>query len=481
LKIRWDTNWKWGCLTSEFTETFWTGGEEHRTDTSTGEPETVDCAIGRSVDPNYSPGSDTAIRWLEKALTLNQGSPELTSEELTLVYYHLAVLYLKQGDAPNSHRYLGLIEDLAGADIEIAANLWAEIQPLLLVGELKYYSLCEAAHRLALPLSDVSPHGDVYVYEYKGTDAGYKVPLCDPFGVQLETLNGLIFEQDEDSLRSAILDAGLPLVEIIQVSLPGNQIGWTVVLDEFAFVSPFGFSDGTGKSLYGFFGGRGWAWINTFGGPIDFQSISQDWNNDGLPEIGFAAGKFGWEYGCEDQNTGYEVVWIADVKQSITVTSHGIYCFPDNLPFDWDFIALDKDGDAFSDWALDQLYWTSGSIDTIQSEFQVAAWKVTISESREIIEVGSVSTGLSDLDRRFFDSTNRAVFRSELLDLINQWSVEISPLGDHVNAHLRYLLALTYEAEGDEIHAVETFYALWADHPDTLWGQLAAARLELKP
>lgn len=47
-------------------------------------------------------------------------------------------------------------------------------------------------------------------------------------------------------------------------------------------------------------------------------------------------------------------------------------------------------------------------------------------------------------------------------------------------SQLFILESLTYELDGDVPHAVELFYDIWLNHPDTLWASLAASRLILK-
>jgi hypothetical protein len=45
---------------------------------------------------------------------------------------------------------------------------------------------------------------------------------------------------------------------------------------------------------------------------------------------------------------------------------------------------------------------------------------------------------------------------------------------------LLYLLGLAYELTGDEVHAVQTYWTLWREHPESVYARLAKAKLELK-
>jgi hypothetical protein len=81
----------------------------------------------------------------------------------------------------------------------------------------------------------------------------------------------------------------------------------------------------------------------------------------------------------------------------------------------------------------------------------------------------------------FFTSPTPALLRPALEYYRTRWGTGDDPASAQIYAHLTYLLALTCELEGDETQAVALFYDLWANHPDTLWAYLAAARLTLKP
>ncbi len=52
--------------------------------------------------------------------------------------------------------------------------------------------------------------------------------------------------------------------------------------------------------------------------------------------------------------------------------------------------------------------------------------------------------------------------------------------GNRSNRATPFVSVYSYELEGDEAAAVELFYDIWTNHPDTLWAHLAASRLALK-
>ncbi len=51
--------------------------------------------------------------------------------------------------------------------------------------------------------------------------------------------------------------------------------------------------------------------------------------------------------------------------------------------------------------------------------------------------------------------------------------------GNRSNRATPFVSVYSYELEGDEAAAVELFYDIWTNHPDTLWAHLAASRLAL--
>ena len=51
-------------------------------------------------------------------------------------------------------------------------------------------------------------------------------------------------------------------------------------------------------------------------------------------------------------------------------------------------------------------------------------------------------------------------------------------MGDEC-AQLEYLLGLAYELSGNERYAVNTYWWLWHDYPDTIYAVLAGHKLEM--
>jgi hypothetical protein len=43
-----------------------------------------------------------------------------------------------------------------------------------------------------------------------------------------------------------------------------------------------------------------------------------------------------------------------------------------------------------------------------------------------------------------------------------------------------YLLGLAYELAGDEVHAVQTYWKLWREAPESAYARLAQAKLEFR-
>jgi hypothetical protein len=84
---------------------------------------------------------------------------------------------------------------------------------------------------------------------------------------------------------------------------------------------------------------------------------------------------------------------------------------------------------------------------------------------------------IHQLNKSFLSSNNSHELRSEIKSFRERWGSN-DVFGININAQLGYLLALSYEIEGDENIAVEFFFDIWQNQPETIWAYLSASRLE---
>jgi hypothetical protein len=90
---------------------------------------------------------------------------------------------------------------------------------------------------------------------------------------------------------------------------------------------------------------------------------------------------------------------------------------------------------------------------------------------------GSSVTELGD--KLFFEGQSIEEFTNSLLVHPIQYTICTQYCDE--NLLYEYLLALSYELQGDEQEAVNRYYALWTSYPDSLYARMAAAKLKLLP
>ncbi len=484
LKINYHVTWNWGCETDETEIYTWKNGKEKMVFNAMGEPSTVQCAIGRTtVFSDYAtmkkPDNATAIRWLKLALRLNDESAELRPEELVYIYYRLGLLYALNGQDASARQYLELIQAVSlKGQAEIATYLWEAIEPLMIQTNISPYLLCKASIDVSLPIDNYGVWGDIAQYPYLGLLDGYPTPLCDMDSLQLDVLSQLTFSST-DSLETALQTAELPLVLVQPVPLQKQIPGWLVVVEEVDQGSKW--DDTTfipnGLIVYGYLRGYGWEEITTLSTKKDFRWINQDFTGDGFPELGLAVQAEIND--CEVDTLAYNILVTSRIGGGVYDSERKTVCIHEMADFDWDTILVDKDKDGLSDFVVEAFFNSLDDRNLLNENPPDIPWILSWRQWQEISPLFSKRDILTSLDNQFF--TSPSLLRPDLEFYRTRWGTGDDPASEQIYAHLTYLLALTYELEGDETQAVALYYDIWTNHPDTLWAYLAASRLELKP
>ena len=480
LRIVETTYGPWDCETEVTTTYEWHQGIEH-IEQDTPDP-TIGCLIGQAVDPYEPLELSVAIQWLENALKLNEATLTLKPEDLIYVYYRLALLNALEGEDVIARQYANRIKAASTrGETEIANHLWNQIKPLLSNSNLSPYLLCKASEDIALPVTDIDIFGEIFSYPYSGYLEGFPIPLCETHRIQLTILNDLKFTSTL-SLELALQNADLPLIRVEQIPLSNSQLAFVVLIQEQGTeeVHP-GLDEITnydGILVYGYLEGYGWTHLTTFLSAGDFHPINTDLTGDGIPEIGFAVqGGYG---NCTYDEEEYQMVLISGIGYGYIATIEDDSVCVNEIPgFDWLAFAVDRNKDGLSDWVIRQTFSALDDPSLLGEEPVNVPWVMSFRFWRYIPEIEKDKI-LDDLHNRFFTSLTPSLLRPDIEFYRSRWGAGDDPTSEQIHAHLTYLLALTYELEGDETRAVALFYDLWANHPDTLWAYLAASRLEPK-
>ncbi len=472
--------WAWDCTTEDVTTYSWAGGIEHVTP-NLHQLESIQCLIAEAVDIYEPPETPVAILWLERALSLDISQNTLRPEERNYVYYKLALLNLLEGKTSAARYHLSFIQAASDQGTpEIAVNLWGEIEPLPGADKLVPYSLCLASQNLALTITDISIFGDIYSYPYQGFEPGYSTPLCESTDLTLEILDGLSFNSYA-SLETALQSAGLTVNQIVTVTLSEPSTAFLVILQETNTPHEYGYDYpyDPSKSLRAFGYLEGYGWQYQFYLPPDFKilAVNSDVTGDGINEIGYAYRKV-YEY-CSPEEDSYDIAIISGIGFGYADIVNMSVCVNEIGGFHWENFLEDKNGDGLSDWIVKTRFSVLDDPSLIAEAPVEIPWLLDWNAWRTLPEHNK-RTLVTDLHTRFLTSPSPASLRPEIEFYRDRWGAGDDEISSQIYAHLTYLLALTYELEGDETTAVELFHDIWANHPNTLWAQLAASRLQLK-
>jgi hypothetical protein len=472
----------WGCQYETSKDYQWIRGKESVTYADVPEPDTIECSIARAVDPDALPENRDAIRWLNYAYTHGDLSPETQ----VYVLFRLALMHTLEGEGRSAENSLNLMMELAANEAHpITVALTEQIQPLLEEDQILPYKLCLAAENIALPSSEISYFSfRPYSYPYEGLPDGYPTTLCDTRQIQKEVLQALEFDSSL-SPETALRAAGVSVLAVEQV--PPSSLGnaWLAIIEDDSADFWYGneWNDDNKVYILRYFENEGWDMIADFDHPDYLEWVNKDFTGDGVPEVAIAYKYNDPEYtSCELAEDQYEVYIISRVVGEWTVSYFdNEVCLLMNIPFFFGNLIQDKNSDGMVDWVVDHLEEENYDVSLLQTIPPTSPLVLhSLYYGNDLDLLINKTAILADLTDRFFTFPTPSTLRPDLEFYRARWGVGADPTDSQIYAHITYLLALTYELEGDETHAVELFYDIWVNHQDTLYAYLAASRLELK-
>ena len=483
----------WECQVTSVSEYQWRNGIQSVTDAPLSVPDTAICDIARAMDSQDTPDRETQIRLLNQAFD-HPGN--LSTEYQVFVLYRLALLYALEENDAVSRKSIERISDIAQAGVNpIATNLITQIQPLLTENLIFPYKLCLATENIAkdIPEDLWSPITGALAYPYEGYSAGYPSPLCDTREIQMEVLNkiDLPSEISPETVETQLIKAGISIRLVQPIENQDSIIGWLILIDN---TNPDYPADNAGADRFPTndytyavwkIGNQDWQILTTFDLVENRDSIfvnSSDLTGDGIPEISIAYPNLSLlETDCIDNNIPYTLRTMTAIKDNWLVDYSETICQPADTSTDFKTILQDKNGDGIVDRTaayFEEKEFEAGLMDLeLLSEIpNENPWMVSRSPYWEIMQYINKAYILEDLNARFFETTNPADLQSEIEFYRDRWGTD-DEIGRNIRANLNYLLGLSFELEGEKASAVELYFNIWRDQPDTIWSYLAASKV----
>jgi hypothetical protein len=472
----------WDCTIQSLQYYQWVGGQESVIETKTQIPDSSTCAIAQSF-MEQSSNRNVAIQLLRHALDL---ANNLSPEYQVYILYRLALLSALSGDDSNAREFIDRIAVFSLKDnTKIATAIMKEIEPLLGEDIIYPYKLCLSAEAIALDIpANFFVNGALtpYAYPYQGFSKGYPEPLCDTRQIQITALSAIQFNPEKSPVPQ-LLEAGFPVKYASPIPV-NKSTGWFVLIEDdnpdFLIDQPLELRDNDQLTCFRFTKEQGWMELLALEFTYDTITIDdKDVTGDGIPEINIVY-PFLYQSDCGRDETPYSFFITTAIYKNWILSYNDpqrYICQSNDQPSNIFPFLVDLNNDGFSDWIIqnleDQLYDVSllGEI-SIQNH-----WLVHNLPASDLDSIINKRVIIHQLNKSFLSSNNSHELRSEIKSFRERWGSN-DVFGININAQLGYLLALSYEIEGDENIAVEFFFDIWQNQPETIWAYLSASRLE---
>ncbi len=469
LQLKVDVNQPWNCVYQEIYTLRWPDGVPQRIKSTTLDPHSPACLLGH-VSPGYniSNGSLAEVfSLLDRAIAGFNPLNQATLPALSYAHYEMALLEAIRGNDAQARRHVTLMAQELAEDPATVSYLKSRLEGLLSLPRIPAADLCSLGYN--------APEETFHTWW-----AGFRYPgfiavtdsICSPGAVLDLTVKNLSTAGD-GSPKDLLMTSGLQVQSQQEIRLPGTQkTFWLAIVD-------LGTDSHLVIGLVPTESGPHWEILDSFyqvkGQPLWLNS---DVNGDGAPEI--AAALPSTEQGnCAPEEQAYQV-WIA----GRFLPAHAHYastridiCQPSGQALDLEALFADANGDGLSDRLVKEL---SGYFSAQTAE--LPAWpegKTFWYKDLEVIGKFSATQKTEDpILSALLNGADPAKTRVDLLSLRER--LRANPPGRHYDAQIAYLLALSYELQGQDELAVQGYFDLAHAASRSLWSSLAAARIQHK-
>jgi len=461
------------CSVEKRSRYTWPGGREQLTVETEDPAETPHCAFGQAKRAQRDSNESEAIEFFELALEYDDAQSDFSMDQRIFIHYRLALLYLIQYDQEAALQHLQEIRSMPRETEDGFANSISKaLDHFLASVNLNAYALCQVDHSIF----DIGPTMPFGMYVYDGVE--FVEPLCPTVSVVDAVLARMSLCESCD-LSSTLLQEGLPLVHSEPIQLPGVEgTSWIVIFDIFhrqgeVGGEPRGFPSNSDYYLLLFSPESGWTDLRRFSS-VDgsYSVLNHDLDADGFDEIVIAA-PLSVNWRCEEGEIEYAVLVIDEIWPEWTVYDTGSVCAAEDAGLNLETLFADDDDDGLPDGFIDEV--------VLSDDFEISLL-ADYSPSAVIVSLWSIeenllwSHRLEPLDDIFFDDAAPSAVRSEAEEILGRVDDDLA-IDPRIKGHLWYMIALSYENEGDSEHAVTAFQNVVDQAPDTLWAELEALRL----
>jgi hypothetical protein len=468
----------WGCSWKRREFYHWFGGVENKRVTGEQPPDTPECALARAVSLHEHVDDKTEQALLKSAINrFNTSDPE-QREKKAFADYRLALRYALDGQDTLARQHLKKLKNTYKDEPTTNAYLTRELDPLLAQFRIDPLKLCELGYHSIHEFGAFPGWAD-YINSlavYQSYPGGDPVPdaVC-PYIQLVKDMVGKIQFDGNGSPEEVFKQAGLPIHSFQQYSIDCCDFSsWFVLLD----TNPYMLIASVPHEE-----GFDWQLLHMFSSGEDQPLwLNQDVTGDGYPEMVIAVKVIDDSRWYCDNQLAYEIYSLGNVGGGYLASWVWHECVSRGNSPDLKELMSDKDGDQLSDVVV-QYYKEIGP-----SPFEHEARRTgpvmwfTSKERQELFaldkETSQAPTEVEP-ETALLSGEDAAVARKNLEKAMENLSPD-EPYYDNIRARYAYFIALSYELEGDSRTAIQQYLTLARQKPQTIWSNLAAARLGSK-
>jgi hypothetical protein len=378
--------------------------------------------------------------------------------------------YSVQGSTELARDQIEEILDHGDEDSEAVATLRTDLSEILSKEDISPFRLCKSTYLPASQGVTISRRWEYYFDNLYGpTPSTSPRYFCEVSELlEYETAKGLLTE--ESLIQHKLSEAGVEVLEIIPLPQgAGTPLEWILILEMGGpEVYYYRWNDYSGEMQ----------WIKVGSISSEYTLLKKDVDGDGLENVSILFRPSYVYRACPTLTEAVTAIvfFPYDKNDYFHVPINEQTCQPrlDNLADLLD----DDDGDGVADWISD--YYDISQ--AFNPDYEGPDYATYTDIVGIVFPDGLPGDGLSEMNNMadfiefFWETEDPTSLRPVIEALIAVY--EGRPYSEYPITNLRYLLARTYELEGNTCVAIQYYLDVAQNDPPTLWSQLAAAHLQ---
>lgn len=444
---------------------------------TTGEdpPGTSGCLLTQATFPESDLSINESIYLLREVIRGYQNSPPRDIDYLAFARYRLAILHAIRGEQAYVREQLAKLIELEQSDSEAAASLKDPINTLLGREHISPADLC---YMTFIPvITEKSQISSTWADELSYASLFEAYAITEPYPAGFCSISDVVthaaeianFDSTEDPtefLQSLGLEIQHSFSFQADSSLPPSWI-FLIMNDNPQILEYKPSADRTDR----------WRVLHDFvPSSLEYEWLHEDVTGDGRVDLAIVFDSEHKRVICGIEEKKISIFFASrtlDPRRS-SIGTHT--CMSEDIKLT-DFLS-DIDGDGISDF-LQQYYSPQ-----IEDSLQLESATVPIIDFSQFLKADERDTpdSLDEIDSlaRFvyfvLNSEHPYEYQPAIRELLIAYRDH--PYSYYPLSALRYLLARTYELEGDTCTAVQHYLTVIQNNPATLWSQLAAAHIK---